>query len=147
MIKKITSIALLLFFATSGFALVNTQRAFAATCESGNFFGLPSWSSHLEIKSVTITDPDTNESQTSCTPQIKGINDIWKIVASVLEMLLRIATLVAIGFVVYGGVTYTLSQGSPDKTKEALKTIINALVGLAISIVSAALVGFIAGRF
>ncbi len=144
MFKKATSVlsVMLLGLAMSIFVM-GSGRVLAAKCDSGGFLGFPSWHSHLE--GVTFTDPDTKE--TSCTPQINGLNDIWKIVASVIEMLLRIASLAAIGFVVYGGVSYTLSQGSPDKTKEALKTIINALVGLAISIISAALVGFIAGRF
>ena len=144
MIKKIIlTLSILLFSSTSFAFFVSTQAVFAAPCAGGSFLGLPSWHSHLE--GVTTTDPDTKI--VSCTPQISGLNDVWKIVAAVLEMLLRIATLIAIGFVVYGGISYTLSQGAPDKTSQALKTIINALVGLVISIISAALVGYIAGRF
>ena len=147
MIKKICVSLLIFVVSATSFALfVNTKQAFAATvtpCPNGTFLGLPSWHKHLEGK--TVVDPDTGVS--SCTPQISGLNDIWKIVAAVLEMLLRLATLIAIGFVVYGGILYTTSQGSPDKTKQALNTIISALVGLVISIVSASVVSFIAGRF
>ena len=116
----------------------------AAPCQpSGAFLGLPTWYKYLEGQQVE----DDATGASNCQPMLQGANDIWKVVAAVLEMLLRIATLIAIGFVVYGGITYIISQGAPDKTKEALKTIINALVGLVISIIAAAVVGFIAGRF
>jgi hypothetical protein len=93
-----------------------------------------------------MEQPNTNEAST-CQIKIKGLSDIWKIVAALIEALLRIASLVAIGFVVFGGITYTTSQGAPDKTKAALSTIISALVGLTITIIASATVGFIAGRF
>lgn len=113
-------------------------------CDKGSaFFGFPKWYKYLEA--VEFTDPVTNRVQ--CQPTIKGINEIWLIVAAVVEILLRVGALLAIGFIVYGGVTYVLSQGQPDKTKQSLKTIIDALVGLAISIIATALVTFVAGRF
>lgn len=122
--------------------LVGTTHA--APCQpGGSFLGLPTWYKYLEGQQVD----DEATGASNCQPTLQGANDIWKVVAAVLEMLLRVASLVAIGFVVYGGITYIVSQGSPDKTKEALKTIISALVGLVISIIAAAVVGFIAGRF
>ena len=108
-----------------------------------SFFGLPPWYKYLEMQEST----DDGTGLKSCQPALNGINDIWKIVAAVLELLLRIATLIAIGFIVYAGILYTTSQSSPDKTKQALKTIINALAGLVISIAAAALVSFVAGKF
>lgn len=144
-IKKITTLLFIFIFATSGFGLVmRAQSAYAADpCPEGSFLGLPAWHHYLDRNEYY--DEDTGK--LACAVKLDGISDIWKIVAAVIDILLRIAALVAIGFVVYGGVTYTLSQGSPDKTKQALSTIINALVGLVISIIAAALVGFIAGRF
>jgi hypothetical protein len=148
MIKKFTSLLAVLAFATVSFLTVtNVARAYAAPCPNSSFFGLPSWYSHLDCQSSSSVDPYTQEVTTASTPLIGGINDIWKIVASVLEILLRLATLIAIGFVVYGGVTFVLSQGEADKTKQARQTIINALVGLVVSIAAASIVGFIAGKF
>ncbi|NBU34355.1 hypothetical protein EBS40_07065 [bacterium] len=43
--------------------------------------------------------------------------------------------------------SYILSQGSPDKTKQALSTIISAIVGLVITIIAATIVSFVAGSF
>jgi hypothetical protein len=118
--------------------------AHAVPCQpGGSLLGLPTWYKYLDGQRVM----DDSTGIEICQPVFDGANDIWKVVAAVLEVLLRVGSLIAIGFVVYGGVTYILSQGAPDKTKQALQTIINALVGLVISIIAAALVGFIAGRF
>jgi len=72
--------------------------------------------------------------------------DITLILMGVLEMALRIAGLVAVAFVIYGGISYITSQGQPDKTKNAQETIINALVGLVIAMISVAVVSFIGNR-
>lgn len=148
MIKKAFTIVSLVFLSiASSVFILGPQQALAAPCPGGGLLGLPSWHKHLDGVTITVTDTDTGENVTTCTTQINGLDDTWKIVAAVLEILLRVASLIAIGFVVFGGVTYITSQGAPDKTKQALQTIISALVGLVITIVASAVVGFIAGRF
>ena len=62
---------------------------------------------------------------------------------SIIDILLRAGGLIAVIFVMYGGVRYILSQGEPENTRSALQTIINAFIGLAIVIVAAAIVAFI----
>lgn len=103
--------------------------------------GLPTWYRHLEGRTEQV---NPNEGAT-CQVKISGLSDIWKVVAALTEALLRIASLVTIGFIVFGGITYILSQGAPDKTKQALSTIISALVGLVITIIAATVISFIAG--
>lgn len=124
-------------------ATVIAGSAGAGCKPKGTVLGLPTWYRHLDGQ---IEQPNPDEAST-CQIKINGLTDVWKIVAALIEALLRIASLVAIGFVVFGGVTYMTSQGAPDKTKAALSTIISALVGLTITIVASAIVGFIAGRF
>jgi ABC-type Fe3+ transport system permease subunit len=111
---------------------------FAATnCDkSGNFFGFPTWYTYLH----RTADPNNG----LCTVQINGLNDVWLIVAAVIEIMLRVAALVAIAFVIYAGFTYVTSQGEPEPTGKAKNTLVNAVVGLAIAILSAAIVSFIA---
>jgi hypothetical protein len=65
---------------------------------------------------------------------------------AILQDLVRVAALVAVGFVIFGGFKYITSQGAPEDTKEALKTIINALIGLAFAILAAGIVGFIGSK-
>lgn len=61
----------------------------------------------------------------------------------VIDILIRVAALVALFFVLYGGIKYITSQGSPEGTKAAKDTLQNALLGLIIAITAAALVAFI----
>lgn len=116
--------------------ITNLIAHFATVCSGGGFLGLPTWYEYL---------PGTTDSVTHlCTPQINGLMDIWLIVAAVIDILLRIAALVAVAFVIYGGFSYITSQGEPDKTSQARGTIISALVGLVIAVMAAIIVGFIA---
>jgi hypothetical protein len=65
---------------------------------------------------------------------------------ALVDVLLRLAGLAAIFFIVYGGIQYTTSQGNPDATAKAQNTIVNALIGLALSVVAVAGVSFLANR-
>ena len=105
----------------------------ASQCDNP-FFGLPPWFKYLQL-----TD--------DCAPKISGLNDIWLIGLAIIEILLRIAILAAIGFVVFAGIKYSASRGNADKVQAAKSTLTDALTGLVIVIVAAAVVSFIAGRF
>src|SRR4029077_1630536 len=63
------------------------------------------------------------------------------------EILLRLAAILAVGYVIWGSIQYILSAGSPQSINNARNTIINALVGLVLVITSARIIGFIASRF
>lgn len=69
--------------------------------------------------------------------------DILLIGLSVIDILIRIAALVAVGYVILGGIKYITSQGSPENTKEAQNTILHALIGVAIAVFAAAVVAFL----
>ncbi|HET9098141.1 MAG TPA: hypothetical protein VFN51_00835 [Candidatus Saccharimonadales bacterium] len=101
-------------------------------CSSGGFLGFPTWYHYLPVNSQT------------CSPQFTSLSDTWLIVAAIIEILLRIAGLLAVVYVIIGGINFVTSQGQPEKTAKSRDTIINALIGLAIAILSAAIVSFIA---
>ncbi|MDB5164349.1 MAG: hypothetical protein JWS12_967, partial [Candidatus Saccharibacteria bacterium] len=92
---------------------------FAASCANKGFFGFPTWYRYLD--GVTTTN---KAGVTACTPVLDSLNSVWLIVAAIVEMLLQIAAIAAVAFIVVGGVRYITSQGEPDKTKQALSTII-----------------------
>ena len=110
---------------------------FAASCSGGGFLGFPTWYHYLQ--------GTTDSANGLCSPQIIGLSDIWLIVAAVIEILLRVAALVAVVFVMIGGFNFVTSQGEPDRTSKARGAIINALIGLVISVLAAVIIGFIAG--
>jgi hypothetical protein len=65
---------------------------------------------------------------------------------AILDDLIRIAALVAVGYVIYGGIQYVTSQGSPDATGKAQQTIINALIGVVLATLAASIVNLIGTR-
>ena len=61
---------------------------------------------------------------------------VWTIVLNVLvDMMVAIGYL-ALGFVIYGGYLYIMSQGDPGKVLKAKKTLTNAIIGTIIAMVS-----------
>lgn len=111
---------------------------FAAACQAPGFFSFPTWYKYLD---------SFNDAAGNCTPRISGIADVWLIVAAIIEMLLRIGALAAVVFVLWGGIQFIISHGEPEKTSKAQSTIINALIGLVISVGAATVVSFVAGKF
>lgn len=78
---------------------------------------------------------------------ITHVNQIWLIALTVLEDLLKIAGYLAVGFVIWGGIKYAKSNGNPGETTQARDVIKNALIGLIITLLSVAIVNFVAGSF
>jgi hypothetical protein len=127
-----------------------TQFAAPAGCAK-SFLGLEAWDAYFPNGwfggpagtpgTACVLNANTNWILPS-----NGQSGLLLIGLAILDDLLRIATLVAVGYVIYGGIQYMISNGSPDATKKAQKTIINALVGLVIAILAASIVSFIGGR-
>lgn len=121
-------------------AITSFFSRFAASCTptGGGFFGLKPWYAYLDGETDSLG---------RCVPQLGNSGQgIWLVVLAIIDSLLRIASLVAVGFIIYGGIQYVISQGEPDKTNQAKNTIINALVGLVISIAAASIVSFVGQR-
>jgi hypothetical protein len=121
-----------------------------SVCSLGkpDFLNFPRWYDYLPGTYVPAsTNPNGTVINAYCQPQLTAINDIWLVAAAVVEILLRVSALVAVGFVVYGGIQFITAQGEPDKANKARQTIISALIGLVISIAAATVVTFIAGSF
>lgn len=113
-------------------------------CASHSFFGLEPWYKYLpthdfNAKTCSIVN-------FTLLPQNGHPADIMYILIAVVDDLLRIAGLVALGFVIYGAIQYVASQGSPDKTSKAQNTITDALIGLAISIAAISIVSLIGSK-
>jgi hypothetical protein len=131
--------------------LFNLVSVFGAGCAEKTFFGLLPWYHYLTKKVESADDPATPKVETVCTIVFNplptnGRSDILLVLLVIIDDLLRLAGLVAIGFIIWGGVLYLTSQGAPDQTQRAQQTIQNALLGLVICILSIALVSFIGAR-
>lgn len=119
----------------------------AAQCSS-SFLTLKTWFAYLPPKNGTLNTFDKNcqVENFQFLPEEGKPSMLPTVFLAIADNLLRIAALVAVAFVIIGGIQYVTSQGEPDRTKRAQESIINALIGLVIVLVAAAVVGYIGSR-
>ncbi|HSX30399.1 MAG TPA: hypothetical protein VLE99_00575 [Candidatus Saccharimonadales bacterium] len=117
-------------------------RLFAAVCPKPTFLGLKPWYQYLTVTQNSVTHACTVTNFDSSPLGSGGNSPFLLIGLAILDDLLRIAAMVAVGYVIYGGIQYITSQGSPDATKKAQQTIINALIGVVIAVTAAGIVAF-----
>lgn len=147
MIAKRLLASLLICMLTSAVTVALPTRTLAVVapeCDKSSFLlGIPPWYKYLDV----TYDTTTKKCDIVFPHDSKGV-DMQKTVApialAIFEIILRIGAIVAIGFVVYGGIQYVISQGEPERTKNARTTILNAIIGLVITIFSTAIVNLIA---
>jgi hypothetical protein len=134
---------------------VNELCQASDSCERNNLFAFPTWYEYLEV-GLKGNDPCAilgPTAEVDCTLELdEGCNLDYIAVSgrvglAIIEIMLRLASIVSVGFVAYGGFKYIISQGEPDNAKSARKTIINALIGLVITMIATGSVMFIASQF
>jgi hypothetical protein len=106
-------------------------------CDLSNsnfFFVLPPWWEFLNGKIDELN---------VCKPAFTFPHVVLPIGLAIIDMLTRVAGLIAIVYVIYGGVNYITSSGNAEKTAAARAKIFNALIGLAVVFAAAATVAFI----
>lgn len=123
---------------------LTTGISAAGQCgKDGGFFDFPTWYQYLKCENGEITFPKVAGSKTGAVDIFSAIPPV---ALAVLEIALRIAGMAAVIFVIYGGISYVVSQGEPDKIAKSRGTIINALVGLTIAIFASGVVKFLGSR-
>ena len=112
---------------------------FAAVCAAKDpgFFNFPTWYQYLK---------PTGGANGICTIEFIWPTSLPLVALAIVDILLRIAALVAVAFVLIGGIKYVTSQGEPQATANARETIIGALAGLAIATIAAGFVSFLGNR-
>lgn len=109
-----------------------------------SFLGLKTWYAYLPSGSFDSNCEVISDLKILPTPTSNGV--LPQIILAIVDDMLRIAALVAVAFVIVGGVQYMTTQGEPARVKQAMSTIINALIGLAIAMAAAAIVSFIGSQ-
>lgn len=125
-------------------SLIKILAVAPAACEKP-FFGLVPWYHYLP--SGVGGGPNDFQGCNIVNFTFLGSNsDIPLILLAIVDDLLRIAGIVAVAFVLYGGFQYVGSQGQPEKTARAQNTITDALIGLAVAIVAISAVSFLGNK-
>ena len=121
-------------------SISNTQLSLTACTSTGSgsssgsgFFSFPTWYEYLC-------------SSSNGNPQITNINDIWLIVLAIIDILLRVAAMIAVFYIIYGGIKFMTSQGNPEEINKAKSTILSAVIGLIICVIADVTISFIAGQ-
>ena len=83
-------------------------------------------------------------SGTICGSTDESAEDIIK---NVINTILVVLGMVAVIMIIIGGIRYTTSNGDASAVKGAKDTILYAVVGLIVAILSYAIVNFVLGRF
>lgn len=126
--------------------MLNIFFHFARTAckpDSPSFFGLQPWWKYLPDSAFDKVNGSCDIRFFSFPRGGSGSNDIMLVLLAVIDDLLRVAGLVAVGFVIYGAIKLIVSQGEPEARANARTTILNALIGLAITIVAVGFVSFL----
>lgn len=101
----------------------------------GGFLGIPPWFRGL-------TNVDANGDCYVVAPGTPGANGvkleltgfIWHIVLNIIQIGLTIGAYVAIAFIIFGGFLLMTGGANPGQTERGQKTILNAIIGLAITV-------------
>ena len=105
-------------------------------CNKGGFLGFPAWYDGLTNADCSIKSPSSGELS----------NFIWRIVLNLVSIALVAASYVAAYFILYGGFLFLTSQGDANNAAKARSTMLDAVIGLAISMGAVAFVNFIASK-
>lgn len=71
--------------------------------------------------------------------------DLQSVIMQVINYVLTFVGVIALAYLIYGGFRYITSGGNETNVEEAKSIIINAIIGIVVIGVSAALVNFVVG--
>lgn len=104
------------------------------------------------IRLLAATDPGCIARPTlpinlyQCVREPYELNDAIKVGANFIIYLLGGAGLVAVIFIILGGIQYAMSSGEPQRIAKAKDTIVNAVVGLLICMGAFLIVNFVSTK-
>lgn len=111
-----------------------SQVAVCATDLQNNLFGIQPWYACLE------KDATGN-------PKITQLSDIFRIIFPLVDSLVKVAVLVAAGYMFYMLFKINVARGDSSKISTAINGLRDAVVGLILAMIAVGLVNFVAGAF
>lgn len=112
------------------------DAASKAACSKNKFFIFDPWWKYLDV----------TRDNGICNVKFDFPYDLTLVGLALLDDALRLIGLVAAGYLIWGGIQYTTSQGEPDGIKRAQETILNALIGIVLALISIPIITFLGSQ-
>lgn len=127
----VLAVGFVAFIAAPVMTTITPQPVSAAVNCDPRFLGIPAWYRGM-AEAQTING---NETCVIKSPEeLGGIGPfIWRLVLNIIEMALVATAYIAAFFILFGGFQFLTGGASPGTVEKARKTILNAIIGLAIS--------------
>lgn len=141
--RLLTAILLATVFG-GGLLSVAVPQTAAAACQE-RVLTFPAWYRGLLEPNCSIKNPASFDTGAGKGDGLAIF--ITKIGLNVIEFMLQLVGYLSVAFIIVGGYKYLVGAGASDDIAKAKKTILNAIIGLVISIFSVAIVNVVAGVF
>ncbi|MBR2725579.1 hypothetical protein IKE97_03020 [Candidatus Saccharibacteria bacterium] len=103
--------------------------------------------SSILLSTPTFADDVCNSNAPASVKEAAGCkgnaNALPKVITNILDAIIAVTGIVAVIFVLIGGINYMTSNGDATKLEKAKKTILYACIGLAICVLAFAIVNFV----
>lgn len=103
------------------------------SCEANVFLGFRPWYKGLATRDdndkCVIGKPATSDSGTTNWAPF-----VWVVVMNIIYDVSLVAGITATGFIIYGGLSYVMSEGDPNKAAKGKNIIQGAVIGLILTI-------------
>lgn len=114
-----------------------------ASCAKGNILTAPAWHRGLTGGPDCSISLDNVNSNPDFGGKIGPF--IFILGLNIVEIMMHLVAYVSVAYIIVGGFKFMTSAGSADGSVKARKTIINAIIGLVISLVAIGAISFIVG--
>lgn len=132
--RKILALVAVLMTVWAGLAVMNPSVVMATNndkdCGAGTFLGFRPWYAGLCKSGEKEFEAPANGDHKALALFI------WTIVLNVTFDLTLAVGYIALGFVIYGGYLYIMSQGDPSRMAKGKKTLMSAIIGTIIAMLA-----------
>lgn len=137
-VKTALLLALFAFVMVAPISALSTPQPASAACDA-RFLGMPAWyrGDVISNNDCTIKGPKATDTGLSTY--------IWAIVLNIIEIALWLVGYIAVGMIIYGGFMYITNGSEPQAVAKAWHTILQAMIGLVISLGAIGIVNLIVG--
>ena len=115
----------------------NTGTGGGARCETDDLCKAIGNTEYCRINGLCVPVPKGN------VGGLIGSSTVFEVVAIVLKWLLTLAGVVATVFIIIGGYQYITAAGNEEASEKGKKTLVNAIIGVVVVVLSMAIVTII----